>query len=240
MIAGNSREVEAMTVAMIPDQPGREAAFEPLLDELLAIFCPGWEMPQIMICEHQHHRCEVKRYRLGEAAEADRDLTRRHADLLTRAATHDQCPSGIRQLILPLVNTLGYRSVQSTIVDYVLTGTNAEMVGATMAWYAAQSPLKYGSSEDFKNRIPTKESKAERDSLADLRDAYRAACLESFLACEDPGTRHDLALWIDPDPASYPERLRSAQQHAWKIITGAPAHYRLILQRSGFDAPPQA
>jgi hypothetical protein len=32
---------------MIPVRPGREVAFEPLLDELLP-FCPGWEMPQIM------------------------------------------------------------------------------------------------------------------------------------------------------------------------------------------------
>lgn len=118
---------------------------------------------------------------------------------------HDQCRSGIRQLVLPLVDALGYRSVQSAIVEYVQTGTDTEKVGATMAWYTAQSPLKYGSRDDFKNRIPTKQSKAQRNSLADLRDAYRAACLEAFLACEDLGTRHDLALWIDPDPASYPE-----------------------------------
>jgi hypothetical protein len=229
-----------MTVAMIPDQPGRAAAFEPLLDDLLPIFCPGWEMPQITAGEHQHHRCEVKRFRLGEAAETDPDLTRRHADLLIHAAMHDQCRSGIRQLIQPLADALDYRSVQASIIEYVRTGTDAEKVGATMAWYFAQSPLKYRSRNDFRNRIPTKKSKAVRDSLADLQDAYRAACLDAFLACEEPGTRHDLALWIEPDPASYPEHLRSGHQRAWEIITGAPEHYRLILQRSGVDcAPPQ-
>src|SRR5215469_10489119 len=229
-----------MTVSMIPDQPGRETAFEPLLDNLLPIFCPGWEMPQLIASEHQRHRCEVKRFRLGEAAEADRDLTRQHADLLTHAAMHDQCRSGIQQLIQPLVDALGHRPVQTSIIEYVRTGTDAEKVGATMAWYAAQAPLKYRSRDDLRNGIPTRKSKAVRDALADLRDAYRAACLDAFLACDEPGTRHDLALWIDPDQAAYPEHLRPGHQRAWKIITGAPEHYRLILQRRGMDcAPPQ-
>jgi hypothetical protein len=172
-------EVGAMTVAVIPDQAGREAVFEPLLDELLVLFCPWWEVLRIVVSEPRYHRCEVKRCRLGEAAGAGRDLTRRHADLLIRVAMHDQCRSGIRQLILPLVGALGYRPVQSAIVEYVHGGTDAEKVGATMAWYAVQSPLKYGSSDDFKSRIPTKQGKAERNSLADLRDAYRAVCLEA-------------------------------------------------------------
>jgi hypothetical protein len=81
-------EVDSMTVQMIPDQPGRAAAFEPLLDNLLPIFSPGWEMPQITDGEHQHYRCEVKRFRLGEAAETERDLTRQHADLLIHGPAH--------------------------------------------------------------------------------------------------------------------------------------------------------
>ena len=227
-----------MAVAMIPDQPGRAAAFEPLLDDLLPIFCPDWEMPQITIGSHQHYRCEVKRFRLGKAAETDRDLTRRHADLLIRAAMYDQCRSGIRRLIHPLTDAMGYRPVQASIIEYVRTGTDAEKVGATMAWYAARPPLKYESWDDFRNRIPTKQSKAVWDSLADLRDAYRAACLAAFLACEEPGTRHDLALWIDRDPAPYPEHLRPGHQRAWEIIRGEPEHYQLILQRNGLDCLP--
>lgn len=172
-----------------------------------------------------------------EQALADREFSEQWRPVVARLAERARdWPIAI----LPLVDALGYRPVQSAIVEYVQTGFDAEKVGATMAWYAAQSPLEYGSRDDFKKRIPTKQSKAQRNSLADLRDAYRAACLEAFLACEDLGTRHDLALWIDPDPASYPEHLQPAQQHAWEIITGAPARYRLILQRSGMDpAPPR-
>lgn len=85
-----------------------------------------------MAGEHQHHRCEVKRFRLGKAAETDPDLTRRHADLLIHAAMHDQCRSGIRRLVQPLVGALDYRPVQASIIEYVRTGTDAEKVGATV------------------------------------------------------------------------------------------------------------
>ncbi|MFF0035859.1 hypothetical protein ACFYRG_06465 [Streptomyces mirabilis] len=50
-----------MALEMIPDRPGREAVFEPLLDELLALFSPDWVQSERMVGEHQHHRCEVKR-----------------------------------------------------------------------------------------------------------------------------------------------------------------------------------
>jgi len=229
-----------MAAEMIPDQPGREIGFEPLLDELLVIFCPGWEMPGIMAGEHQHHRCEVKRFQLGKTAEADPTTTRQHADLLIRAAMHDQCRSGIRQLVRPLTDALGYRPVQTAIIDYMRTGSDAEKVGATMAWYFAQPGLKYASWDNLRHGISTKKSRAAQEALADLRDAYRAACLVAFLACQDPATRHDLALWINRDPAAYPEHLRPGHQQAWDIITGDPKRYRLVLQCSGSAcAPPQ-
>ncbi|MFD8006386.1 hypothetical protein [Streptomyces mirabilis] len=51
--------------------------FEPLLDELLALFSPDWVLPERMVGKHQHHRC-------GEKTPGDR-------------------PSGV---VRPLVNAL--------------------------------------------------------------------------------------------------------------------------------------
>ncbi|MEU9339460.1 hypothetical protein AB0D49_41025 [Streptomyces sp. NPDC048290] len=51
-----------MALGMIPDREGREVAFEPLLDTLLALFSPSWVLPELMAGEHPYHRCEVKRW----------------------------------------------------------------------------------------------------------------------------------------------------------------------------------
>ncbi|MGW8889266.1 hypothetical protein [Streptomyces sp. NPDC055749] len=157
--------------------------------------------------EHQHHRNEVKRFQIGEAAAQGPVATRQHADLLMHAAVHDQCRSGIRQLIEPLVKALGYRQVQSAIVEYMKNGSDAEKAGASMAWYFARPGLQYASMKDLRRGISTEESKAELEALADLRDDYRAACLVAFLACEDPETREDLSLDLSFDPAVYPDDL---------------------------------
>ncbi|WP_145909232.1 hypothetical protein [Kitasatospora viridis] len=222
-----------MAIEMIPDRPGREVAFEPLLDELLEVFSPSWVLPDRMTGEHQHHRCEAKRWEIGRGAVKDLDLTRRHADVLMNAVVHDQCRSGINQLIKPLIKALGYRWTQEQIIRYVRTGSDAQKVGATMAWYFSRPPLRYASTDDLKNRIPVPESKAALDALSDLRDDYRDAVLTAFLACEDPGTRQDLSLWISLDSSAYPGVLQADHERAKSLILAAPEHYRLMLQRSG-------
>jgi hypothetical protein len=183
--------------------------------------------------EHQHHRCEVKRFRIGEAAGADPDMTRQYADLLLRAAVHDQCRSGIRQLIQPLVAALGHRAVQQAIITYARSGTDAEKVGATMAWYFAQPALRYASRDDLRLGVPTQESEAERDELADLRAEYRAACLAAFLDCDDPEARRDLSLAINLDASVYPEHLQARHEQAKRIVMADPERYRVLLRRSG-------
>lgn len=220
-----------MAVEMIPDPPGRESAFEPLLDALLPIFCPEWRLPPVMAGEHPHHRCEVKRYRIGQAAQADPGATRRHAAQLLHAAMYDQCRSGIGQLIRPLVDALGHRELQTAIVNYVQTGADAEKIGAAMAWYWARPGLKYASWDDLRNKVPTPESQAAQAALNDLHDAYRAACLEAFLTTEDPAARQALSLWIDRDPGAYPVHLRGSQVLAWGIIMADPGLFRSRLQR---------
>lgn len=226
-----------MPVEMLPDRAGREVDLEPLLDELLAIFCPDWELPPIMEGEHQYHRNEVKRYQLGEAAAKDPAAARQHAGLLTHAAVHDQCRSGIRQLILPLVAACGHRQVQAAIIDYMRTGSDPEKIGASLAWYFARPGLQYASMEDLRRGVPTEESKAALEALADLRNDYRSACLSAFLACEDPQTRQDLSLELSLDPADYPAELRNSHEKARLIIETDPERYRRLLERCTHTPP---
>ncbi|MFJ3877176.1 hypothetical protein ACIPW5_06935 [Streptomyces sp. NPDC090077] len=220
-----------MSLEMLPDRAGREVDFERMLDELLPIFCPDWELPPIMEGEPQYHCNEVKRYQLGEAAAQDPAATRQHASLLTHAAVHDQCRSGIRQLIQPLVTACGYRQIQAAIIDYMRTGSDAEKVGAGMAWYFARPGLQYASMADLRRGMPTEESKAALEALADLRDDYRSACLSAFLACEDPETLQDLSLELSLDPADYPADLRTSHEKARLIILADPERYRRLLER---------
>ncbi|MFE9481179.1 hypothetical protein ACFYNM_21555 [Streptomyces spororaveus] len=227
-----------MALEMLPDRGGREAAFEPLLDGLLALFCPDWELPPIMEGEQQYHRNEVKRYQLGEAAAQDRAATRQHAALLAHAAVHDQCRSGVRQLIQPLVTACGYRQIQAAIIGYMRTGSDPERVGASMAWYFARPGLQYASMEDLRRGVPTKESKAELEALADLRNEYRSACLSAFLVCGDPETRQDLSLELSLDPAVYPADLRASHEKARLIIQADPERYRWLLERCTHMPPP--
>ena len=217
---------------MIPDRDGREVAFEPLLDELLPIFCPGWELPQIMEGEHQHHRCEVKRFRVGQAALDDPEATRQHMRRLIRAAVHDQCRSGVNQLVKPLIKSLGHRPVQEALISHMEAGTLAEKVGATMAWYWARPGLQYGSREDLRLGVPTKESKAFLDALNDLRDRFRTACLAAFLDCEDVEASQDLSLRLHADPSAYPVDLQHNHEQAMRIILANPERYRWFLERS--------
>ncbi|MFE9468844.1 hypothetical protein ACFYNW_35495 [Streptomyces virginiae] len=227
-----------MALEIIPDRAGREVAFEPMLDELLTALSPGWELPPIMEGEERYHCNEVKRFQVGEAATQDLEATRQHADLLIRAAVHDQCRSGIRQLIEPLVKAIGHRQVQSAIVDYMRTGSDVEKVGASMAWYFARPGLQYASMEDLRQGVPTQESKAELEALADLRDDYRAACLSAFLTCEIPETRQDLSLDLSLDATSYPATLQDSHDKARRIILADPERYRLLLERCTHASPP--
>ncbi|MGW6916869.1 hypothetical protein ACWGB8_24035 [Kitasatospora sp. NPDC054939] len=222
-----------MPVEMIPDRPGREAAFEPLLDELVAILCPDWTLPERLAQARPDRRCEHKRREVGHAAEADPDAARLHADLLLRAAVHDHCRSGIDQLVEPLVRALGHRPLQEALVHYVRTGTDAEKSGATMAWSFAQPPLRYCGEDVTGRGIATVASVLARHALADVRTAYDEAVLAAFLACEDPGTRQDLARWIDLAPARYPAEPQPDRERARGIMLADPEHYRSALGRRG-------
>ncbi|MFD5989485.1 hypothetical protein [Streptomyces cyaneofuscatus] len=227
-----------MALELIPDRAGRAVAFEPMLDELLTAFSSDWELPPIMEGEERYHCNEVKRFEVGKAAAQDLEAIRQHADLVMRAAVLDQCRSGIRQLTEPLVKAIGHRQVQSAIVGYMRTGSEAKKVGASMAWYFARPRLQYASVDDLRRVVPTEESKAELEALADLRDDYRAACLSAFLTCENPETRQDLSLNLSLDATVYPADLQDSHEQARRIILADPERYSLLLERCTHASSP--
>jgi hypothetical protein len=123
--------------------------------------------------------------------------------LLLRALVHDQCRSGIRQVVKPLVAALGYRPAQEALISYVEAGTAAEAIGAAMAWYWARPTLVYLGTASWRRRQPTADSKAAWDSLADPGPGTGTpACALSSPAMSrrcDPRSR-----WVSPQPSRVP------------------------------------
>lgn len=221
-----------MLYSYIPDPPDRGEAVEPLLDGLAALFNPGQDLTAPVpgnAAASRYSRCERKRAAIGRAAARDLDLVRANAALVLSAAVHDQCRSGNRQLIDPLVAALGYRPVQEALIGYVENGTDAEAIGATMAWYWARPPLVYLGTANWERRQPTADSKAAWDALADLRTRYRHACLRAFLARDDLHVRFALSLGVTLDPATYPAELLPDLEHARRIALADPDRYERLL-----------
>jgi hypothetical protein len=217
----------------IPDPAGRSEAFEPLLDDLAAIFGQGQDLTAAVpetAAASRYSRCERKRAAIGQVAARDLDLVRANAALVLRTVVHDQCRSGNRQLIDPLVAALGYRPVQEALTGYVEKGTDAEVIGATMAWYWARPPLAYQGTANWERRQPTTDSKAAWDALADLRDRYRHACLRAFIARDDPDARFALSLGFNLDPDAYPAELLPDLEHARRIGLADPDRYERLLR----------
>jgi hypothetical protein len=217
----------------IPDPPDRGEAFEPLLDGLAAIFCQGQDLTPAVTenaAASRYSRCERKRAAIGRAAAQDLELVRASAALMLDAVVHDQCRSGNRQLIDPLVAAVGYRAVQEALIGYVDNGTDAEAIGATMAWYWARPGLVYLGRAKWERRQPTADSKAAWDGLADLRSRYRHACLRAFLAREDPQARFALSLGFTLDPATYPPEAMPDLEHARRIVPADRDRYEHLLR----------
>jgi hypothetical protein len=232
--AGKANDENFLTHSGPPD---RGEAFEPFLDELAMIFCTGQHLavtrpPDAAVS--QHWRCEVKRLAIGRAAAGDLAAVREHAALLLSTVVHDQCRSGNRQLIEPLVTALGHRRVQEALISYVETGTDAETIGATMAMYWARPPLRY---TNWSRREPTAGSKAAHDALADLRDRCGHACLHAFVRRDSPEVRFALSLRFTLDPAAYPPELLPELRRAQRIILADPSSYERILRTCKDDHP---
>ncbi|GAA1875128.1 hypothetical protein GCM10009736_48870 [Actinomadura bangladeshensis] len=227
----------------------RLGLFEPLLDDLAAVFCPGASWPGETSGDpvfDAYQRCEVKRFQIGEACASDLDAVREHADQIMHAIAHDHCPSGDRQLVEPLVRVLGARQVMERILDYLETGSAAERLGAAKAWYWAVPSAQYASMEDLRadqeHRGPGEgairvslnpmaatptTSNAEAAALRrDFEPRFRTGCLRAFIASSRPGDRLYLSYRFSLDPSDYPPESQAEVEMAARIAAADPEHYR--------------
>lgn len=221
--------------------------FEPLLDDLAAVFCldvGGSMEPSGDPLFDAYHRCEVKRHRIGEACGLNRDAVRNHADQIMHAIAHDHCPSGDRQLIEPLVAVLGPQQVVERILDYLETGSETERIGAAMAWYWAAPTLQYSTLDDLRSDpdgsasgavkvalIPGTTTPAEQNAkvhalVREFRPRFRIACLRAFLASEDPNDCRYFSNRFSLTLDDYPAELHPEVEAARKIAEQHPERYR--------------
>jgi hypothetical protein len=194
----------------------RLSMFEPLLDELMAVFgleagsaAPISEDPVF----DAYHRCEVKRLKIGKSCEDAPDLTGENVDLIMHAIAHDHCPSGNRQLIEPLTAVLGPRKVMELVLDRLEIGSAAEKQGAAMAWYWIPRVALPGD-EDIKA--------LQREFEPRLRNG----CLWAFVATDEPGDRLYLSYHFTLDPGEYAAELHPVVAMAARIAEEYPEQYR--------------
>lgn len=223
--------------------------FEPLLDELMAVFgleasfgAPVSEDPVF----DAYRRCEAKRFKIGEACVVAPESVQENADLVMHAVVHDHSPSGDRQLIEPLAAALGPRKVMELILDYLETGSKTEKLGAAMAWYWAVPSLHYATFKELReaseqvpepgessgrvsvgHRKPNPLSNEEIKALQrELEPRFRNACLLAFVAADDPDDRLYLSHRFTLDPDVYPADLHPAVAIAARIADEHPEQYR--------------
>ncbi|MEU9050599.1 hypothetical protein AB0D37_09350 [Streptomyces sp. NPDC048384] len=190
-----------MTFAPLPGRPqDRTSAFRLQLAELARL--AGVGLPD---------RVPRDREWQGEARMAFRRALRNVETLpellfdpLLRTAVLDPDPSHNRLFVEPAVTVFGRRRVQTALIEYVRTGTDHERAGAARAWYWAQAPLRFRGG---RTRVPTPESKAEFDAVADLRAAWHEATLREFVSNDDLDVRRCILPGLPLNPAHYPADL---------------------------------
>ncbi|GAA0655570.1 hypothetical protein GCM10010193_02470 [Kitasatospora atroaurantiaca] len=166
------------------DLGARLALQEGCLDELLEALGLEWADsadPRIAAFAErqphfpQYHRIGHKRQLVVQHVTGNRPLVEQHYDQLVRALVHDEDPSSPRWLAAALVQAVGRRRVQESLVRVMEEGTPYQRACAAGAWNWVQAPLEYATEEDLHAGRPTRASLAERDALADLEARYRAA-----------------------------------------------------------------
>jgi hypothetical protein len=220
--------------------------FEPLLDELAAVFCPEAGAP---IESHEdpvfgaYHRCEVKRSRIGKALASHHRAVKDHADEIMRAIAHDHCPSGNRQLIEPLVDVLGARQTMERILDYLETGSAVERLGAAQSWYWAAPALQYSTLNEHKEDSERFQSGVVRVALTpgmatpattnadahllmrELGPRFRIGCLRAFLATDDPIDRRYFSHHFSLIHGHYPEELHGEVEAVRRLAKLHPEQF---------------
>ncbi|MFE6618679.1 hypothetical protein [Streptomyces sp. NPDC057740] len=141
---------------------------------------------------------------------------------LLDAAVLDPDPSHNRLFVEAAVRVSGRRRVQTALIEYVRSGTDSERAGAARAWYWAQAPLRFRGGQ---TRVPTPESKAESDAVADLRATWHEATLREFVANDDLDVRRCILPGLPLNPRHYPAELHDLVARAVHIARTHPDEY---------------
>jgi hypothetical protein len=232
----------------VTDLAERLRLFEPLLDELAAVFCPEAAGPMMTwpggSVLDAHGRCNIKRRRIGEACASHHEAVVDHADEIMHAIAHDHCPSGNRQLVEPLVAALGARQVMERILGYLETGSAAERRGAVMAWYWATSTLQYSTMDELRNDpgrsasgpvkvvlipgmpTPTSGNAQVHMLMREFRPRFRDGCLRAFLASDDPSHCRRFSQHFSLTLDDYPVELHPDVEEARRIAEQHPDRWK--------------
>ncbi|MGW6396550.1 hypothetical protein ACWFR1_40245 [Streptomyces sp. NPDC055103] len=102
---------------------------------------------------------------------------------LMAAAVYDPDPSFCRWFVEPTVYIFGRRRVMATLLNYLLTGTDAEQAGAKRAWYCAHVPLHADRSPAY---APGGRRNPALDEVRDLMDKWLEYAAIPAAATPDP------------------------------------------------------
>ena len=198
--------------------------FERGLDGLLAELCPEWRAPDLL---EPYDRRNAKRMRVGQLVGARPHLAPR----VLAVVACDEDVSLNKQLIRPLLEAVGRRTVQRHLISVIDTGPAHKKVCAVRAWYWSQVTLVYESVQALREHRPTRASRAADDNVADLRGHYRIACLCAFVTCEHAPTREWLARGFLLRERYYPPNLHDVVAEARAIAEADRDRYANLLGR---------
>lgn len=214
-----------------------EAEFEQRLDELLAGVCPDWqpeELPEPYRSDRRfrdYHRLNEKRMHLSEVLMVRPDTAAAHADRVLAAIVCDEDVSFNKQLLHPVLQAVGRRTVQRYLISVVEHEPAHKKVCAVRAWYWSQVCLVYDSVEALHQHRPTRASQAADAEVRDLRSQYRIACLTAFVACDHEPTREWLAGGFLLVNEYYPSNLHHLVSRARAIAEADPKRYQDLLAK---------
>jgi hypothetical protein len=129
-------------------------------------------------------------------------------ETVVRAGVHERDPSLCGTLfIIPAIDSYGFQRVMTALLGYLRDGTDREKAGAARAWYWAGG-------------LDTR--RAEPDSLADLRAAWREALLREFVSNADLSVRRQAMSMLSLRVERYPAHLLPLVAEAARIGRAHP------------------
>jgi hypothetical protein len=204
-----------------------------LLDGLIRELCPDWSCVLPSPLENSQERygflIAAKRMQVARVLQRQPERAAPLAGQVLAAIVADEDPSSNRQLVEPLVAAIGRRAVLAGLLSYVQSGSPAQQAGATRGWYWAQPFVVYATGADLDAGQPTVASQVEAQEVADLRRAFRIACLTAFLTTTEVEVRATLAMWFTLAPEDYPAEMAAQLDQARRIAVRNRQRYQRLL-----------